>query len=57
MSKKEVSAQDFIHELRIIEKLLILLIDKQGVQRGEIAKVLGVSEGELSKTLNPKKYK
>ncbi len=40
-----------------IKMLLVLLVNKMGVDRKDIATALGVSQGRLSQLLNPKKYK
>lgn len=45
------------NNLELIKTLLILLVNKLGVDKKDIAKVMGISEGNLSKILNPKKYK
>jgi len=45
------------NDLEVIKMLLILLVSKSGVEQKEIAKTMGISEGTLSKMLNPSKYK
>jgi DNA-directed RNA polymerase specialized sigma24 family protein len=46
-----------LESMDIIKRLLILLVDKFGVEKSDIAKALGISQGRLSQILNPKKYK
>ncbi|MGA2173330.1 MAG: hypothetical protein ABSG82_10040 [Sedimentisphaerales bacterium] len=43
--------------IECIKLLLVLLANKLGVEKKEIAKALGVSGGRISQLLNPKKYK
>lgn len=43
--------------IECIKLLLVLLANKLGVEKKEIAKALGVSAGRISQILNPKKYK
>jgi uncharacterized membrane protein len=62
MSKKESftkgsAKQDWEEDIAILKMLMILLVNKMGVDQKEIAKALGISEGRLSQILNPKKYK
>lgn len=45
------------NNVELIKMLLILLVNKLGVEKIDIAKSMGISKGELSKMLNPKKYK
>ncbi len=49
--------KEMIQNITIIRNLLILLLEKFEVKRIEIAEMLGVTPGQLSKILNPKKYK
>lgn len=44
-------------DLELIKILLVLLANKLGVEKKEMAKAMGISKGGLSKILNPKKYK
>jgi DNA-directed RNA polymerase specialized sigma24 family protein len=46
-----------LESMDMIKRLLILLVDKFGVEKSDIAKALGISQGRLSQILNPKKYK
>jgi uncharacterized membrane protein len=62
MAKKQSSAKDDVkkdweRDIDILKILMILLVNKMGVEQKDIAKSLGISEGRLSKILNPKKYK
>lgn len=62
MSKKDSftkgsAKQDWEEDIAILKMLMILLVNKMGVDQKEIAKALGISEGRLSQILNPKKYK
>lgn len=43
--------------VELIKILLVLLVNKLGVERKDVANAMGISKGELSKMLNPKKYK
>ncbi|MGD0551498.1 MAG: hypothetical protein ABSB25_02475 [Sedimentisphaerales bacterium] len=43
-------------DLKYIKLLLILLANNLGVKNKDIAKAMGISEGSLSKLLNPGKY-
>ena len=49
--------QQLERDLESIKMLLVLLVNKFGVEQKKIAEALGVSESTLSKMLNPKKYK
>ena len=44
-------------ELVAIKKLLIVALQKQGVQGNSIATALGISQGRLSQIAATKKYK
>jgi len=62
MAKKENSSKadvkkDWEEDISILKMLMILLVNKMGVEQKDIAKTLGLSEGRLSQILNPKKYK
>ena len=50
-------AQALLKDIETIKLLLVLLVNKLGVQKNEIAKTMGISEGRLSQILNPAKYK
>ncbi len=43
-------------DLEIIKILLILMTNKCGVNKKDIAQAIGISKGRLSQILNPKKY-
>jgi predicted transcriptional regulator len=43
-----------LKELRAIKKLLILLLMKNKVGQGEVAKALGVDQSAISRMINPK---
>ena len=61
MSKKDSNKsdvrEDWKQDIEILKMLMILLVNKMGVDQKDIAKTLGISEGRLSQILNPKKYK
>jgi uncharacterized membrane protein len=62
MAKKQSSAKDDVkkdweQDIDILKILMILLVNKMGVEQKDIAKSLGISNGRLSQILNPKKYK
>jgi hypothetical protein len=44
------------HNIEIIKTLLILLVNKMGVEKQTIAKAIGFSGGRISQILDPKKY-
>jgi predicted XRE-type DNA-binding protein len=48
---------DELKELRDIKKLLILLLEANDVDQGEIAGALGVTQSAVSHLLNPKEKK
>lgn len=54
---EDESKKDLKYNIEMIKTLLILLVNKLGVEKIDIAKSMGISKGELSKMLNPKKYK
>ena len=49
--------KEILDNLQMIKILLVLLVDKLGVDKKDIAKALGISQGRLSQLLHPKKYK
>jgi len=49
--------KELFENLNTIKMLLVLLVDKLGVDKRDIAKTLGITQGRLSQLLNPKKYK
>jgi uncharacterized membrane protein len=49
--------KDWEQDIAYLKMLMILLVNKMGVEQKDIAKALGISEGRLSQILNPKKYK
>ena len=55
--KEEQEKKKLLADINTMKILLILLVDKLGVDKINIAKALGVSTSKLSKLLNPKKYK
>ena len=62
MAKKENSSksgvkEDWEKDIEILKMLMILLVNKMGVERKDITKALGISDGRLSQILNAKKYK
>lgn len=56
-STKGDTKEDWKQDIEILKMLMIMLVNKMGVEKKDIAKTLGVSEGRLSQILNPKKYK
>lgn len=48
--------KELLEQVNTIRNLIVLLLIRLEVKGGEIAKVLGVSQGQLSKMLHPKKY-
>jgi uncharacterized membrane protein len=55
-SNKSNLKEDWKVDIEVLKMLMILLVNKMGVDQKEIAKALGISEGRLSQILNPKKY-
>jgi plasmid maintenance system antidote protein VapI len=53
----EDNKKELVDNINMIKMLLVLLVDKLGVDKRDIAKALGISPGRLSQLLNPKKYK
>lgn len=53
----EDAKKELIDSINMIKMLLVLLVDKLGVEKKDIAKAIGISKGRLSQLLNPKKYK
>ena len=49
--------QELREELIAIKKLLVLGLQKSGIQGGAIATALGISQGRLSQIAATKKYK
>jgi hypothetical protein len=49
--------QELKEEVTAIKKLLVLGLQKSGVQGGAIATALGISQGRLSQIAATKKYK
>ncbi len=56
-SIKSDGKKDWEQDITYLKMLMILLVNKMGVEQKDIAKALGISEGRLSQILNPKKYK
>jgi uncharacterized membrane protein len=56
-SNKNEAKEDWKEDIEILKMLMILLVNKMGVEQKDIAKALGISEGRLSQILNPAKYK
>jgi len=54
---KKDNKQELADNINMIKMLLVLLVDKLGVDKRDIAKALGITQGRLSQLLNPKKYK
>lgn len=54
---KEKEIQKLFTDLDELKRLLILLLQKLEVKGVDIAKTLGVTKGQLSKRMDPKKYK
>ena len=55
-SQQDINS-DLAQDVKVMKKLLILLANKLGVEKKDIAKSMGISAGRLSQILNPKKYK
>lgn len=55
--QKSETRQSWEQDIELIKMLLVLVVNKLGVEKKEIAKALGISEATLSKMLNPKKYR
>lgn len=55
MTRDEEKA--LLDSVDMLKTLLILLVDKLGVEKSKIAKAMGITQGRLSQLLNPKKYK
>ena len=45
---------DLAQDVKIMKNLLILLVNKLGVEKRDIAKSMGISAGRLSQILNTK---
>jgi DNA-directed RNA polymerase specialized sigma subunit len=56
-SKDSEKCPQWEKDLECIKLLFVLLANKMGVEKKEIAKALGVSGGRVSQILNPKKYR
>ena len=56
-SIKSDGKKDWEQDITYLKMLMILLVNKMGVEQKDIAKALGISEGRLSQIINPKKYK
>ena len=56
-TSKEDSKKEWENGIEVIKMLLILLVNKLGVEKKDVAKIMGISVGRLSPILNPKKYK
>ena len=56
-SNKSNANEGWKEDIEVLKMLMILLVNKMGVDQKDIAKALGISEGRLSQILNPKKYK
>lgn len=56
-SSREDSKKAWENDISTIKMLLVLLVNKMGVNKTDIARTLGISEGRLSQLLNPRKYK
>ena len=54
---KKDNKQELAENINMIKMLIVLLVNKLGVENKDIAKALGISKGRLSQLLNPKKYK
>ena len=54
---KDKQAQELKEELIAIKKLLVLGLQKSGIQGAAIATALGISQGRLSQIAATKKYK